>query len=92
MKGFLKKQGRTVWLAVSIVSFTLWIAATILIRDATALALSYVFCITVLLFALPRAKKKKNKKSGNAAKKKKELDAYRLQPQDKGKIIEFPKK
>ena len=25
-------------------------------------------------------------------KKKKELDAYRLQPQDKGKIIEFPKK
>ena len=83
------KQNRTLWLAVSIGAFVLWIASTIFVRNATILAFAYVSCITVLLFALPRAWKKKPKKRKKETSK---HDPYRLLPQDKGKIIQFPKK
>ena len=86
---FRRISKKRLCIAVLIAAIAAAVAAVLLLSDSAARAVAVSLCLVCVMLTLPalfRAKPKRKK----SQKRDPHLDAHRLMPQDKGKIIPFP--
>ena len=84
---FRRISKKRLCIAVLIAAIAAAVAAVLLLSDNTARAVAVSLCLVCVMLTLPALFRSKPKKS---QKRNPHLDAHRLMPQDKGKIIPFP--
>ena len=89
MKKGLKISKKRLCVIVLIVGVLTAVAAMLFLSDSTARAVVVSLCLVCVMLTLPTILRAKPK-SKKMQKRDPRLDAHRLMPQDKGKIIPFP--